>query len=144
MNTDLEILYVDDEPRLIPLVEEAFAESPIPSRVHGVGSAREALSFLAREGEYATAPRPDLILLDKDLGDASGLDVLAELRRHSAPESQPVIIFTSSDDATHVATAYERGANAFVQKPADFDGLVSFARGASTFWGSKPPVSATP
>lgn len=138
MITELDILYVDDEPHMIHLVEEAFAESPIQTHVRGVGSGREALAFLARED----TPEPDLVLLDKNLGGESGLDVLAELRAET-PLGSPVVLFTSSDDPTDVTQAYQRGANAFVQKPADFDGLVSFAHGAAAFWGSTPSVSAT-
>lgn len=138
----LDILYVDDEPRMRHLVREAFAESPVPSNVHGVGSARETLRFLDRGEDSAETPRPDLVVLDRDLGDASGLDVLGDLRANPALASVPIVVFTSSDDARHVATAYERGANAFVRKPADFDGLVSFADGAANFWGSAPAVSA--
>lgn len=141
--TALHILYVDDEPHMRQLVAEAFAESSIRSHVHGVGSAREAQRFLAREGDYADAPRPDLVLLDRHLDDASGLDVLATLRARPDLRSLPVVLFTNSDDATHVATAYERGANAFVQKPPDFEDLVSFADGDATFWGPAPAAGAS-
>lgn len=142
MVPDLDILYVDDEPRMIHLVAEAFAESPIRTQVHGVESCREARAFLAGEGEHSDAPTPDLILLDKDLGGESGLDALVDLAGQTA-SAPPVVLFTSSGDPTDVELAYDRGASAFVQKPGDFDGLVSFARGAATFWGPAPAVAST-
>lgn len=144
MNQHLDILYVEDDAPSIYLVEEAFAESTIPSRVHAVQSRSEALAFLAGEGEYADAPRPDLILLDLDLGDDSGFDVLVEMRACQDLEALPVVVFTTSDSQTDVATAYDRGANAFVQKPGDYEGLVAFTRGAADFWGSaSSPSKAT-
>lgn len=143
MDQQLDVLYVEDDPWSIHLVEEAFAETSVSARVRGVRSGAAALDLLTG-GDDAGASRPDLVLLDLDLGESSGLDVLAEMRATPDQRSPPVVVFTSSDDEADVATAYDRGANAFVRKPADFEQLVAFVNGASDFWGpSARPAGAT-
>lgn len=143
MGQQLDVVYVEDDPRSIHLVEEAFAEAAVSAHVRGVPDAAAALALLAG-GDDAGALRPDLVLLDIELGESSGLDVLAEMRATSDLRSPPVIVFTSSDDEADVATAYDRGANAFVQKPGDFEDLVAFVHAASDFWGpSASPAGAT-
>lgn len=136
MTEALDVLYVEDDPPAVHLLREAFAESGLPTRLHAVRDAHEALAFLAREGPHADAPPPDLVLLDLDLGETSGFDVLEALRDRRDVATAPVVVFTSSDAADDVAAAYERGANAFVQKPDDFEGLVAFANGTARFWRS--------
>lgn len=142
MAREHQVLYVEDDAPAAHLVREAFAESAVSARLHAVQDGPAALAFLTRERPFETAPAPDLVLLDLDLGHSSGFDVLEELRT-SLDLSVPVVVFTSSDDATDVVTAYERGANAFVQKPPDFEGLVTFADRAVDFWGGTVDAETT-
>lgn len=143
MAGELEVLYVEDDRSSIQLLREAFLECGASARVHSVRSAPEALAFLGRDGEHAAAPLPDLVLLDLDLGGTSGFDVLDGLREREELPRPPVVLFTNSEDDADVVAAYERGANAFVQKPGDFEGLVAFARGTAGFWGSvRTPTEA--
>lgn len=136
MTEELDLLYVEDDPPSVELLREAFAECGTSARVHAVRSAPEALAFLAGDHPEAGVARPDLVLLDLDLGGSSGFDVLDALHDRGDRASPPVVLFTSSDDEDHVTAAYERGANAFVRKPDDFEGLVAFANGTARLWGS--------
>lgn len=135
MNRRIDVLYVEDDVPSVTLLQEAFVESGVPVAFHAVYDAPEALAFLAGESPYEDVPRPDLVLLDLDLGDASGFDILETVRTSLDPDALPVVVFTTSDDARDVVSAYERGANAFVQKPVDFGDLVTFAHRAVDFWG---------
>lgn len=136
MNAELDVLYVEDDPPSVELLREAFAESGTSARVHEVGSAPEALAFLAGDHPEAGAAQPDLVLLDLDLGGSSGFDVLDALQGRGDRSTPPVVLFTSSDDEDQVLAAYERGANAFVRKPDDFEGLIAFANETARFWSS--------
>lgn len=142
MSRELDVLYVEDDAQSAHLVREAFVESAVPARLHTAQNESEALAFLTREPPFETAPAPDLVLLDLDLGRTSGFDVLEEMRT-SLDLSVPVVIFTSSDDSTDIVTAYDRGANAFVQKPPDFEGLVTFTDRAVNFWGQTADAGTT-
>lgn len=131
-----DVLYVEDERSSIRLVEEAFAESGASVRLHAVRTGAEALDVLVCDGEDARVPRPDLVLLDLELREMSGLDVLERVRERPPSCSIPVVVFTNSEKSDHVRTAYEFGANAYVQKPTDFEDLVTFATRAVDFWQS--------
>ena len=135
MTHRVDVLYIEDDVPSATLLREAFVESGVPVAFHAVHDAPEALAFLAGEPPFKDVPRPDLVLLDLDLGDASGFDVLETVRTSLDPDALPVVVFTTSDDARDVVTAYESGANAFVQKPVDFGELVTFAHRAVDFWG---------
>lgn len=137
-----EVLYVEDERSSIRLVKEAFSQIDTPVRLHAVQTGSAALAFLTRENGGATVPQPDLVLLDLDLTEMSGLDVLERLNDRPTPWTTPVVVFTSSEETADIEAAYELGANAYVQKPTDFEDLVTFARRAVEFWQSDP--STTP
>lgn len=136
MTEELDVLYVEDDPPSVLLLQEAFEESGTSARVHAARDAHEALAFLAQESPYDTAPSPDLVLLDLDLGETSGFDVLEALRDRGDLSTAPVVVFTNSDDADDVTAAYERRASAFVEKPDDFRGLLAFASGTARFWSA--------
>lgn len=137
-----EVLYVEDERSSVRLVKEAFDESDVPVRLRAVETGSEAIAALTCDRDCTTggAPRPDLVLLDLDLTRMSGLEVLETVRNRPALCSIPVVVFTTSDDTADVRAAYECGANAFVQKPSDYEDLVSFAKRAVDFW--QPPTPA--
>lgn len=131
-----DVLYVEDDRSSIRLVEEAFAESEYHVRLHAVRSGKAALEVLGCDRGESSIPRPDLVLLDLDLVELSGLEVLGRVRDRPAVCSIPVVVFSSSEETADIEAAYECGANAYVTKPSEFDDLVSFASGAVDFWQS--------
>ena len=134
MDEPVNVLYVEDDPPSVTLMREAFTESDVRARVHSVRSAPAALAMLS--GDDVDGPRPDVVLLDLDLGETSGFDVLDALQTREDRAVPPVVVFSSSDASNDVDSAYEMGANAYVQKPDDFDGLVEVAAGTGRFWRS--------
>ena len=142
MEEPVDVLYVEDDRPSVTLLEEAFTESAVQARVHSVSNAPDAVSALA--GDDPDGSQPDLVLLDLDLGETSGFDVLEALEDREDLASPPVVVFSSSDASVDVHTAYERGANAYVRKPDDFEGLVEVASGTGGFWRSvESPAEAT-
>lgn len=106
-----DILYLEDDPVSALLVAEVLRPMPaITLRV--CDTAKEGLS-LVRER------RPDLVLLDMHLRDASGLDVLHHLRSEAATQDLRVIILSASAMADEIQAALDRGANGFWTKPID-------------------------
>jgi DNA-binding response OmpR family regulator len=129
----LHVLYIEDDPQMVRLVSEAFSECSILTQVHGVTTWTEAQAFLTGAEPYPDASAPGLVLLDKELGTESGLDLILPLRDHLAAAT-PIVIFTGAYEQADVDLAYARGANAYIQKPDNFDALVTFAKGAATLW----------
>ena len=127
------VLYADDDPAYLRLVEEAFEEAGRGSQIYTVTDGAEALAFLRQDGDYADAPVPDLVLLDWQLPRASGSEVLDALQDELG-NHPPIVVFTNSDSGADITQAYDLGANAYVLKPAAFDDLVSLMDSIATFW----------
>ena len=138
-----EILLVEDNPGDVRLTQEAFREGRIENNLHVVTDGVEALEFLHRRGEYADAPRPDLVLLDLNLPRKNGDEVLAELKDDEDLRCIPVIVLTSSAAEEDVVKSYELHANAYLTKPVDPDAFIDAVQSFEQFWFSivkLPPV----
>src|SRR5262245_12844983 len=92
----IEILLVEDNALDAELTMTTLAESRIRNRVHWVEDGEEALAFLARQGEYANVPRPDLVLLDFQMPRMNGLEVLAVLKQHPDWKRIPIVMMTAN------------------------------------------------
>src|SRR4051794_24701063 len=117
----VEILLVDDSPGDVRLTREALREGKIRNNLSVVTDGVEALAFLRREGRYAGAPRPDVILLDLNLPRKDGREVLAEIKADDRLRRIPVVILTTSADERDILRAYELHANCYITKPVDFE-----------------------
>ena len=95
------ILLVEDNPGDVRLTREALKESKVLNNLSVVGDGVEALAFLRREGKYADAIRPDLILLDLNLPKKNGREVLEEIKQDSKLKRIPVVILTTLSTKTH-------------------------------------------
>ena len=95
----------------------------------------EALAFLRREGEYADAPRPDLVLLDLNLPRKDGREVLAghQGRRRRCARI-PVVVLTTSEAEEDILRSYTLHANAYVTKPVDFERFIEVVRQIDDFF----------
>ena len=96
----------------------------------------EALAFLRKEGKYANAERPDLMLLDLNLPRKDGREVLATIKADSVLKLIPVVILTSSQAESDIVKSYDLHANAFVNKPVDLAGFGKIIKGIESFWFS--------
>ncbi|RQG98018.1 response regulator [Natrarchaeobius chitinivorans] len=132
----VQILLVEDNPGDVRLTEEAFKQGRIENDLHVVSDGTKALEFLNREGEYADAPRPDLILLDLNLPRTDGEEVLEELKEDPDLRSIPVIVLTSSRAEEDIVKSYELHANAYLTKPVDPDEFIEAVRAFEQFWFS--------
>lgn len=118
----VDVLLVEDDPGDAVMARESFAQAGKNSRFHVISDGHEALRFLRRQGEYARAPRPGLILLDLNLPGLHGLDVLAEIKADPDLKIIPVVILSTSGHPDDIKRSYELHASAYVVKPADSDG----------------------
>jgi CheY-like chemotaxis protein len=122
VTTDLiSVLLVDDDPGDVLLVREAFEDNKVGNRLAVVSDGVEAMRYVRGEGQYAGAPRPDLVLLDLNLPRKSGIEVLNEIKSDPSLASIPVIVLTTSDAEADIARAYRLHANAYIAKPVDFE-----------------------
>jgi CheY-like chemotaxis protein len=124
----VEILLVEDNPGDVRLTLEAFKEGKIHNHLSVVSDGVEALAFLRREGPYADAPRPDLILLDLNLPKKDGRDVLAEINEEEDLKQIPVVVLTTSNAELDVLRTYDLHASCYITKPVDFSQFVTVVK----------------
>jgi CheY-like chemotaxis protein len=127
-------LLVDDNPADIDLTSEVLGRSKLHFRVSAVSDGVEAMAFLRREGKYANALRPDLIVLDFNLPRKDGRAVLAEVKADANLRRIPVVIFTSSQAASDITNGYQLGANCYLRKPGNLSDFRAVVQSMADFW----------
>ncbi len=132
----VEILLVEDNPGDVRLTREAFREGKIYNHLSVVSDGVEALAFLRREGCYANAPHPDLILLDLNLPKKDGRDVLAEIKDEEELKRIPIVVLTTSNAEKDILKTYGLQTSCYITKPVDFAQFVAAVRLIEDFWFS--------
>jgi CheY-like chemotaxis protein len=130
----VDVLLVEDDPGDVLMTQEAFEYHKIANRLHVVADGVEAVAFLRREGTYADAPRPGLILLDLNLPRMDGREVLAEIKSDAALCDIPVVVLTTSGADEDILRSYKLHANAYVTKPVDFKRFIEVVRQIDEFF----------
>ena len=133
----IEILLVEDSPSDAELTTEALKDLQVRSRVSTVEDGVQAMEFLRRQGRYARAPRPDLILLDLQMPRKDGREVLEELARDPDLSAIPVAVMTLSRATRDLLHAYRLDAIFYVTKPLDKRQLTTLLRSVKP---AKPSV----
>jgi chemotaxis family two-component system response regulator Rcp1 len=131
---DIEILLVEDNPADVRLTREALKEAKVRNKLHVAEDGVAAMEFLNRQGEYADAPRPDLILLDLNLPKKDGREVLEEIKQDDALKRIPVVVLTTSQAEEDIVKTYNLHANCYVTKPVDLDQFITIVRSIEDFW----------
>ena len=130
----VEILLVEDNPADVRLTQEALKEGKVYNNLHWAKDGVEALEFLRRQGRFADAPRPHIILLDLNLPKKDGREVLSEIKQDDSLKRIPVVILTTSKAEEDVLRSYNLHANCYVTKPVDLDKFIVVVKSIDMFW----------
>ncbi|GLU31030.1 response regulator [Trinickia caryophylli] len=139
------ILLVEDSPTDVMLTKEAMEQYKVLNPLHIAEDGVEAMAYLKREGKYASAQRPGLIILDLNLPRKSGREVLRDLKSDPELMNIPVVILTTSKSEEDVAKSYGLHANCYITKPVDFEKFIQVVRSINDFWFgvvTLPPVKS--
>jgi two-component system, chemotaxis family, response regulator Rcp1 len=134
LSRPVEILLVEDNPGDVRLTREALNEGKVRNNLSVAPDGVEAIAFLRKEGKYASAVRPDLILLDLNLPKMDGREVLQAIKADGSLRHIPVVILTSSQAEQDIVRAYDLHANCYVTKPVDLDQFIGVVRSIEDFW----------
>jgi CheY-like chemotaxis protein len=130
----IEILLVEDNPGDVRLTQEVLNDGKVRNNMSVVKDGMDAVSFLQQTGEYADAPRPDIVLLDLNLPKKDGREVLAEIKADSDLKNIPVVVLTTSGAEQDIVKAYDLHANCYITKPVDLDQFIRVIRSIEDFW----------
>jgi CheY-like chemotaxis protein len=132
------ILLVEDNPDDAMLTELALRQG-ISAKLEIARNGQEALDYLSNEANEI----PRLVLLDLQLPNVNGLEVLQRIREHNRTRLIPVVIVTNSSAPGDVAAAYQYGTNSYIRKPVDFDQFAELIRLIGSYWlvANEPPAN---
>ena len=130
----IEILLVEDNPGDVRLTAEALKDANVRNNLSVARDGVEAVAFLRRQGKYADAPRPNLILLDLNLPKKNGREVLAEIKADKGLKRIPVVILTTSNDQDDIINTYNLCANCYVTKPVELEQFFRVVKSIEEFW----------
>ena len=134
LSEPIDVLLVEDDPGDVLMTREAFEQHRIRNKLHVVSDGEQAIEFLHRAGDFGSARRPGLILLDLNLPRRNGLEVLAEVKSDSELMPIPVVILTTSDAHEDILRSYSLHANAYITKPIYFDRFMNAIRQIDDFY----------
>jgi CheY-like chemotaxis protein len=137
MSSSVEILLVDDSPEDVELTIRALRRAKIVNEIQVAEDGADALDFLFCRGPHKDrtfSHPPKLVLLDLKLPKVDGLEVLQTMRADERTRTIPVVMLTSSNEQKDLLKGYSLGANAFVQKPVDFQQFGEAIRQIGMFW----------
>jgi CheY-like chemotaxis protein len=128
------IVMADDDEDDRIATRDGFERNRLVNDFHTVSDGEELMSFLRREGKYADAPRPGLILLDLNMPKKDGREALAEIKGDPNLRSIPVVVLTTSSQEEDILRSYDLGANSYITKPVTFEALVKVLGTLGEYW----------
>lgn len=129
-----EILLVEDNDDDVFLTREAFEAASLRVSLHHVNNGEKCMRFLRKQGEYAVAPSPDLILLDMHMPVMDGYEVMTEIVKDDKLRHLPVVVLTTSYEAADIQKMYGLRCNSYITKPVDFDSFVKAIGQLAGYW----------
>jgi two-component system, chemotaxis family, response regulator Rcp1 len=132
----MEIMLVEDNFTDAALTIRALERGKVRHRLTLIRDGAEALEFLKRQGRFARAPRPDLILLDLNLPKIDGRELLTTIKSDDDLQSIPVVIMTGSEDYEDELRGQRLNVEGFVTKPVDMPKFLALVKELKDYWMS--------
>ena len=127
------IVMVEDDDGHARLIERNVRRAGVGNDIRHFADGTSALAHLLGPDGSAYAGRPLLVLLDLNLPDMTGFDILERLRANPHTRLAPVVILTTTDDAREIQRGYDLGANVYITKPVNYEGFSNAIRQLGLF-----------
>jgi DNA-binding response OmpR family regulator len=129
------IVMVEDDEGHGRLIERNIRRAGVNNEIIPFANGTDALVYLLGDDGSGTvsATRPLLILLDLNLPDMTGIDILTKVKANQHTKRAPVIILTTTDDQREIQRCYDLGANVYITKPVDYENFANAIRQLGLF-----------
>ncbi len=127
------IVMIEDDEGHARLIERNIRRAGISNNVRHFADGTTALEYLFTGADGPTMNGPALILLDLNLPDMSGTDILAKIKSQPKLKRTPVVVLTTTDDKTEIQRCYDLGTNVYVTKPVDYEAFADAIRQLGLF-----------
>lgn len=130
----IEILMAEDDVEDQVLVRKAFTAARVINHLTFVNDGEELMQYLRGEGPFASAVRPDILLLDLNMPRKDGREVMNEMKHDPRLSHIPIVVLTTSDADEDIMRSYQLGASSYIQKPVTFGKLVEVVETLKEYW----------
>jgi CheY-like chemotaxis protein len=145
MSTPVSIIMIEDDNGHARLIERNIRRSGVNNKILPFTSGTEAVRYLFGSDGSGFDHKGEalLILLDLNLPDMSGIDILRRVKENKFLKSTPVVVLTTTDDAYEVKRCYELGCNVYVTKPVNYESFANAIRQLGLFFSviQVPPAA---
>jgi CheY-like chemotaxis protein len=145
MTTPVTIIMIEDDDGHARLIERNIRRSGVNNEIIPFRNGTDALSYLLGNdhGALAHKGQPLLILLDLNLPDMTGTEILRQLKESRNFKSTPVVVLTTTDDAQEIKRCYELGCSVYITKPVNYESFAHAIRQLGLFFSviQVPPAA---
>jgi CheY-like chemotaxis protein len=124
---------IEDDEGHARLIERNIRRAGISNTVHHFTDGQSALHFLSEHPSGPTKNGPALVLLDLNLPDMSGTEILARIKADPALKRTPVVVLTTTDDKAEIERCYDLGCNVYITKPVNYENFADAIRQLGLF-----------
>jgi len=130
------IIMIEDDEGHARLIEKNIRRAGVSNQILPFTNGSDALAFLmGPDGTGAVNKgRQLLVLLDLNLPDMTGVDILEKVKGNEHTRRSPVVVLTTTDDQREIQRCYDLGANVYITKPVDYDGFANAIRQLGLFF----------
>ena len=128
------IVMIEDDEGHARLIEKNIRRAGIFNDIQHFTDGTSALAYLYDAPGGPTLNGPALILLDLDLPDMSGIDILARIKSDGPLKRTPVVVLTTTDDKVEIQRCYDLGCNVYITKPVNYEGFSNAIRQLGLFF----------
>jgi CheY-like chemotaxis protein len=127
------IIMIEDDEGHALLIEKNIRRAGISNEIVHVSNGHDAVDFIFDAPRGPVHNGPALILLDLNLPDMSGIDILAKIKSHDSLRRTPVVVLTTTDDKQEIERCYDLGCNVYITKPVNYESFAAAIRQLGLF-----------
>ena len=127
------IVMIEDDEGHARLIERNIRRAGIMNHIRHFSDGTTALHFLRHDENGPALNGPALVLLDLNLPDMSGTDILADIKSNDKLKRTPVVVLTTTDDKVEIQRCYDLGCNVYITKPVNYESFADAIRQLGLF-----------
>ncbi len=130
------IIMIEDDEGHARLIEKNIRRAGVNNEIIAFVDGSSALDYLLGPGDSGevSARRQMLVLLDLNLPDMTGVDILIKIKSNTHLKRTPVVVLTTTDDSGEIQRCYDLGANVYITKPVNYEGFANAIRQLGLFF----------
>ena len=145
MATPVVIVMIEDDEGHARLIERNIRRSGVNNEIKPFSDGTSAMKYLlGRDGSgIEHKGQALLILLDLNLPDMTGIEILRQVKENKYLKSTPVVVLTTTDDSNEIKRCYELGCNVYITKPVNYESFANAIRQLGLFFSviQVPPAA---